>query len=85
MSDFYSAVFDGNFEETKKYLLENFDGSRWNCPTGEEDIEGIIDVLDSGAHQPGIEEIVFEVDYSGNIRCKGDMETFASIVEGEDD
>lgn len=82
MSDFYSAVFEGNFEETKKYLAENFKDSKWNCPTGEEDMEGIIDVLDSGAHHPGTdEEIVFEIDYFGNIRCKGDMETFASIVE----
>ena len=82
MSNFYSAVFEGNFEETKQYLTENFEGCKWNCPTGEEDLEGIIDVLDSGAHQSGIdEEMIFEVDYSGNIRCKGDMETFASIVE----
>lgn len=82
MSDFYSAAFEGNFEETKQYLTENFERGAWNCPTGEEGLEGIIDVLYSGAYQPGIEEeIIFEVDYSGNIRCKGDLETFANIVE----
>ena len=83
---FNNPVFEGIFEEVKQYLTENFEDGKWNCPIGEEDLEGIIDVLDSGAHQPGIEKkIVFEIDFSGNIRCKGDMETFASIVEGEDD
>lgn len=82
MSGFYSAIFEGNFEETKQYLAENFEDGKWDCPTGEEDLEGIIDVLDSGAHQPGMEsEVIFEIDYSGNVRCKGDMETFASIIE----
>lgn len=81
MSDFYNAVFEGNFEKAKRYLVENFVDGKWNCPTGEEDLQGIIDVLDSGAHQPGIEEeIIFEVDYTGNIRCKGDLDTFANII-----
>lgn len=80
MSNFYSAVFEGNFGETSIYLRENFKDGTWDCPTGKEDINGIIDVLDSGAHQPGIEEeIIFEVDHYGNIRCKGDMEIFANI------
>lgn len=82
MSEFYSTVFEGNFEETKQYLMENFDDRQWDCPTGREDLEGIIDVLDAGAHQPGIDaEIIFDVDYSGNIRCNGDIETFANTVE----
>lgn len=81
MGNFFS-VFEGNFEETKKYLTENFEDRKWDCPTGEEKLDGIIDALDSGAHQPGLEEeVIFEVDRSGNIRCKGDMETFASIIE----
>ena len=41
-------MFEGNFEETKKYLVENFKNSRWNCPTGAEDLEGIIGVLYAG-------------------------------------
>lgn len=78
---FFNAIFEGNFEETKQHLLENFEGSRWNCPTGEEDLEGIIDVLDSGAHQPGMEEeVVFEINSAGDIRCKGELEVFANIV-----
>lgn len=81
MVNFFS-VFDGNFEETKQYLTENFEDRKWDCPTGEEDLGGIIDVMDSGVHQPGMEgEAIFEVDYAGNIRCKGDIETFASIIE----
>lgn len=82
MSDFYSAVFEGNFEETKQYLTENFEGGKWDCPTGEENLDGVIDVLYTGAYQPGLDEdVIFEIDRSGNIRCKGDMETFSSIVE----
>lgn len=82
MADFYSTVFEGNFDETKKYILNNFDGRSWDCPTGREDLEGIIDVLYAGAYQPDIdEEVIFEVDYSGNIKSRGDTETFASIVE----
>lgn len=83
MSNFYSAVFEGNFDETKKYLTENFKDGKWNCPTGKEDLSGIIDVLDSGANRPDHleEEVIFEVDHSGNIKCKDDLETFANIVE----
>lgn len=82
MSEFYSAVFEGDFGETKQYLTENFEDEKWDCATGEEDLAGIIDVLYAGSYQPGIEEkVIFEVDCSGNIRCKGDLEAFASIVE----
>lgn len=75
MQEFYSAVFEGTINEVADYIRENFDGSKWNFPTGTEDVESIIDVLSA---EP---EVVIEIDYNGNIRCKGDKETFANIVE----
>jgi len=83
MSDLYNAVFKGNFEETSNYLRKYFSDSKWECPTGEEDLEGIIDVLYAGCFQPELEsEIIIEVDSSGNIRALGDTNIFASIIEG---
>lgn len=67
-------------------MTENFEDGKWDCPTGEEDVEGIIDVLYAGVYQPCMdEELIFEIDHSGNIRCKGDMEAFANIIEDEND
>lgn len=75
MSEFYSTVYEGTINEVADYIRENFEDCQWDCPTGIEDVEGIIDVLSA---EPGI---AIEIDYNGNIRCKGDVETFANIVE----
>lgn len=75
MKGFYSAVFEGTIETVADYIREHFEGCERNCPTGTEDVEGIIDVL---CAEP---EVVIEIDYDGNIRCKGSLETFANIVE----
>lgn len=91
MSNFFNPVFEGNFdfvtvfegdfEHAAKYIEENFSDSKWFCPTGEEDAEGIIDVLYAGCFQPGLDdEIIIEIDNSGNIRAKGDAQVFAKIV-----
>lgn len=75
MSEFYSAVYEGTINEVADYIRGNFEDCQWDCPTGIEDVEGIIDVLSA---EP---EIAIEIDYNGNIRCKGDVETFANIVK----
>lgn len=71
-------MFEGNFEETKKYFVENFKNSRWNCPTGAEDLEGIIDVLYAGTFDG---DKIIEVDFVGNIKCQGDKDIFANIIQ----
>lgn len=82
-TNFYVAVFDGTIEEVAEYIRKNYDGREWDCPTGREDVEGIISVLSGGLD--GWEDTA-EVDGIGNIRLRGDLETFASIVEdGEED
>lgn len=77
-TNFYVSVFDGTVEEISDYIKEKYSDRKWNCPTGTEDAEGIIDVLSA---EP---DVMIEMDGIGNIRCVGDLETFASIVEDED-
>lgn len=79
-TDFYVAVFEGSIEETADYIRKNYEEREWDCPTGREDVEGIINVLESTDV-----DVVIEMDGIGNIRCVGDLETFASIVEDNDD
>lgn len=75
MREFASAVFNGNFYETRDYLRDNHSNDMWNCPTGKEDVEGIIEVLFSGCENPQNE--CFEIDYFGNIRIPGELQIFA--------
>lgn len=74
IAGFNVSVFEGTKEEISEYIKENYEGCEWYCPTGLEDVEGIIEVL---SVEP---DVVIEMDNIGNIRCVGDLETFASIV-----
>lgn len=78
-TDFYMAVFEGTVEEIAGYIRENYIGREWDCPTGREDAEGIINVLKSTDT-----DVMIEVDGCGNIRCVGGLETFASIAEEDE-
>lgn len=75
-------MFIGNLKETSQYLQDNFPDRYWDCPTGREDLRGIIDVLYAGCFQPEQEDDdSFEVDYIGNISIKDSKEVFANIVD----
>lgn len=73
---FCGTVFSGNFEEVIDYIKTNYKESHWDCPTGREDLEGMISVFNSGGDN---EEL--EVDGLGNIKFAGDPEIFAFIEE----
>lgn len=77
-TDFYMAVFEGTVEETAEYIKKNYSDCQWDCPTGRECVEGIIDMLSSGD-----DDVIIEIDGIGNIRCVGNLENFASIVEDD--
>ena len=80
MADFYVSVFEGNIKEVEEYISDNYKGCQWDCPTGREDVDGIISVLESTDV-----DVAIEIDGCGNIRCVGDLESFASIVEDNEE
>lgn len=80
MKGFYMAVFEGTVQEAADYIMENYSDREWDCPTGREDADGIIEVM-GGADA----DVIIEIDGHGNIRCVGDLETFANIVDEDEE
>lgn len=76
MKKFYTAIFTGTIQEAVNYIAKNYSDRQWDCPTGREDAEGIINTL---AHTDA--NVMIEFDGCGNIRCVNDLETFANIVD----
>lgn len=87
----YRIAFEGTVDEVVEYLCQgDYDDFFWDCPTGREDLDGLISVLRSG-----LDEDVFfvQVDILGNIgfsrydgvRVPLDSESVYSIVDFEED